>query len=108
MLKERKTLYLAILVILGVAASFAWIVRGSEAFQYCFREKEHDQNYNALQERRDIVTTAIVRLTLNAECSLTFFDKDSGAITALATLIIASAVTHTDGSRICSSFLKIT
>ena len=70
-----------------IAVSFPWIVRRSEAFQHCFREKESDQYYSALQERHDIVTTSIVRLTLNAECSLTFFDKDT--ITALATLVIA-------------------
>jgi hypothetical protein len=86
MLKERRTLYLTILVLLVIAV-FACIVRGSEAFKQCFREKERDQYYSAIQERHDIVSTSIARLTLNADCSLTFFD--SGAITALATLVIA-------------------
>jgi hypothetical protein len=67
----------------------AWVVSGSQAFQSCFQDNKYTDNYRALYESVDIITKSIIRLRLNAKCSLIFFDKDSGALTALATIAIA-------------------
>lgn len=70
-------------------ALIAGIVSGSQAFQSCFQEQKHADTYKALYESINIILKSIIRLRLNAECGLTFLDKDSGAITALATVAIA-------------------
>jgi hypothetical protein len=87
MLKASPALRLAIFVLLALL--FAWVVSGSQAFQSCFHENNNTESYRGLYESESVIGKSIIRLWLNAECGLTFFDKDSGALTAIATIAIA-------------------
>jgi hypothetical protein len=88
MLKASPALRLAIFVLLALIL-FAWVVSGSQAFQSCFHENKNTESYRGLYESENVIGKSIIRLRLNAECGLTFLDKDSGALTAIATIAIA-------------------
>jgi hypothetical protein len=90
MLMKYKTAPLSLASTFVVLVFIVWVISGSQSFQTCFQNNKHTSTYNKLYESSDVITKSIVRLLLNAECSLRFFGDDSSALTAFATLLIAA------------------
>ncbi len=74
-------------------ALIVWLVGTSEAFKSCIHERKNQQPYRALHERSAIIGITIVglrtRIGLNVACAGNFADSNQGAITALATALLA-------------------
>jgi hypothetical protein len=66
-----------------------WLIGSSESFEKCVKERKEQQAYNALHEEGPFFIKFIVRLSLNAACGRVTAGNNDGAITAIATIIIA-------------------
>jgi hypothetical protein len=66
-----------------------WIVGTSDSFQGCIHLRKNDESYRAIREGVSIFFGTITRLRLHQACVGQFTDENEGAITALATVVVA-------------------
>jgi hypothetical protein len=91
MLRNRKSLGLVILVLIGLAY-IVWVISGSQTFGSCFHDREQASAYLALYESDDAVLKSILRVRLNSECILSVLINHGGAITAISSAITAISI----------------
>jgi hypothetical protein len=79
----------ALLFALSCLVVIAILIGSSQSFQDCVLQRKHHQTYQALHEERPLLIQAVVRLELNAACARATAGENDGAITALATVVLA-------------------
>jgi hypothetical protein len=79
----------AVLLVSAIFALTILVISVSESFRNCFQHHKHTDAYGALYEGGDAISNAIIRLRLNGECGVHFFDDHGSAVAAIATLFIA-------------------
>ena len=74
----------------GISALvLCWIVSNSASFQNCMRQQDDGSAQRALEQSGGVAGGSIVALPSRVVCAGNFADTNQGAITALATLLIA-------------------
>lgn len=66
-----------------------WSVAGSETFQNCFHKEKNADAYKALHQSPSVIVRDAVRVDITRVCVGDFTDKNEGALTILATLVVA-------------------
>jgi hypothetical protein len=66
-----------------------FLIGTSESFQRCIQDRKTHHAYDALHEENPLLIKLIVRLNLHAACARYTAGENDGAITALATFLIA-------------------
>jgi hypothetical protein len=66
-----------------------WIIGSSDAFQSCIHQHKNDDAYRALHESSSVVRRTIKRSQLKIVCAGAATERTSGALTVLATALIA-------------------
>jgi hypothetical protein len=72
-----------------VAIWLIWLFGSSEPFAYCVHHRKNEQAYQALQKQGFVVIKLFVRTKLGAVCAAHITNTYQGAITALATIVVA-------------------
>jgi hypothetical protein len=83
--QSRKAALLA-----ALAALFAvYLIGSSKSFQDCINQRKNHQAYHALHEKGPLLVKTIVRVELHAACARVTSSENDGALTALATIVVA-------------------
>jgi hypothetical protein len=72
---------------LGAIASFFIVT--SESFERCIKERKTHQYYHAFYEEAGLLIQTVRRVELHVACGRVTADGNDGAITALATIVVA-------------------